>query len=671
MSILNGTVSEAALKPASMPYGKVMTETTCIDQLSMDAVAFRDDILLCGGKDRISLHRINKDGKTTQISVLNGLRATRQIGICDDFAYVSSRENGVYICDLRDMNQPRLAYHLDVLEMATGIAVSNGLLAITNRHMGCELFDVRNPYQPKRLGDFLCGEAQSVWLHQHYALIGDWMNKQVLIFDISDPRHAKKISHFNIDGFADGVCVFQKGGQLLCLAAAGHHSARLKNRRKYKDYNYVTAEMLAEGYGGGHGVEIFDITNLSMPEWLATLKTPPHFGGYDTWRVYSDGNTCVFTDSMNGIFTISLKNLLEPVFTGHYRLQLARNQKLTPPSIQLQTNCITGAAVVSGFLCAASSDDGIHILRPNQAMGHLLVSSCQVNLDLPPENHHVFYQSKGQIHNFVPFNGRIYCASGNQGIEVLDESGKLLYVQSTKGICHDLILHRGKLYSSEENQGIGVYEIADSLSECDRLLAQCCIRQITPTEFGFVAQCDSANLAGVLLDENGHMELIDKGFGKGVLYHRHLSRTLAGNYVVALPLRSGATLVTLDQKELHIGESFGFEACPFAGGACGYGDKLLLIHDNRYACLDDPSDIANTVPMVTVEGALLSGIPYLLDDRLVLLNRYTGIAEVLDVSDPHNPRFLSRVETDAYPEACQLINGEIYIACGFGGIIKL
>lgn len=671
MSILNGAYSESVLQPVQMPYGSPMTETACIEELSMDAATFRDDILLCGGKDRISLHRIHKDGTTTQISVLTGLRATRQIGISDDFAYVSSRENGVYICDLRDMNQPRLAYHLDALEMATGIAVSNGLLAITNRHMGCELYDVRDPYHPKRLGDFICGEAQSVWLHQHYALIGDWMNKQVLIFDISDPSHARQISRFSIDGFADGVCVLQKGERLLCLAATGHHSAQLKNRRKYKNYTYVTAEMLAEGYGCGHGVEIFDITNIKMPEWLATLKAPPHFGGYDTWRVYSDGNTCVFTDSMNGIFTISLDNLLDPVFTGHHRLQLARNQKLTPPSIQLQTNCITGAAVVSGFLCAASSDDGIHILRPNHPIGKLFVPSAQVNLDVIPKNGAVFYRSNGQIHNFVSFDGRIYCASGNQGIEVLDESGKLLYVQSTKGICHDLLLHRGKLYSSEENQGIGVYEIGEGLTECDRLLPQCCIRQIVPTDFGFVAQCDSANLVGISLDESGHMELIDKGFGRGVLYHRHLSRTLAGNYVVALPLRSGATLVTLDQEELHVGESFGHEACPFAGGACGYGEKLILIHDSRYACLDDPTDIANSVPMITVDGAQLSGIPHLLGNRLVLLNRYTGIVEVLDVSTPHTPRFLSRVETGGYPEACALINGEIYIACGFGGIIKL
>lgn len=671
MSILNGTCSEMVLQPHSMAYGASMAEVACIPEFTMDAVAFREDILLCGGKDRISLHRIHKDGTTSEISKLTGLRATRQIGIDKDFAYVSSRENGVYICDLRDMEQPQLAYHLDTLEMATGIAVSNGLLAVTNRHMGCELYDVRDPYHPKQLGTFICGEAQSVWLYQNYALISDWINKQILIYDISDPRHARQISYFNVDGFADGVCVLQKEGRLLCLAATGHHSARLKNRRKYQEYTYVTSEMLVEGYGGGHGVEIFDITNPKMPEWIATLKTPPHFGGYDTWRVFTDGNTCVFTDSMNGIFTISMDHLLEPVFTGHYRLQLSKNQKLTPPSIQLQTNCISGAAVATGFLCAASPDDGIHILRPNYPIGMLVVPSAQVDLDVLPEEKAVFYCSNGQIHNFVPFDGRIYCASGNQGIEVLDENGKILYTHATKGICHDLLLHRGKLYSSEENEGIAVYEIGEGLTECDRLLTQYCIRQIVSTDFGFVAQCDSTNLVGISLDESGHMEVIDKGFKKGVLYHRHLSRTLAGNYVVTLPLRSGATLVALDREGLHIGESFGHYTCPFSGGACGYGEKLILIHNNRYACLDNPTDIANSVPMVTVDGAQLSGIPHLLGNRLVLLNRYTRIVEVLDVSAPHNPRFLSRVETKSYPEACALINGEIYVACGFGGIIKL
>ena len=60
------------------------------------------------------------------------------------------------------------------------------------------------------------------------------MNRYVRIFDISDPRKATEISFFAVDGFADGVSVIETKnkeyplGRTLCVAATGHHSARLK-----------------------------------------------------------------------------------------------------------------------------------------------------------------------------------------------------------------------------------------------------------------------------------------------------------------------------------------------------------------------------------------------------------------------------------------------------------
>ncbi|MBO5219731.1 MAG: hypothetical protein J6C52_09890, partial [Clostridia bacterium] len=72
-----------------------------------------------------------------------------------------------------------------------------------------------------------------------------------------------------------------------------------------------------------------------------------------------------------------------------------------------------------------------------------------------------------------------------------------------------------------------------------------------------------------------------------------------------------------------------------------------------------------------VAGAKLKGIPYVLGETLVVLNRCTGTAELLDIADVHQPRFLRRIETGGHPEACGRIGGEIYAALGFGGIMKL
>ena len=153
MSILNGNISSDVVFPISMPFGAEMKETTCIPELSVTVAALNEHILICGGRGVISLYSIDQNGKSEKISDLKIFGNARQIGVYEDFAYVSTRESGVCVCDLKDPKNPILAHQIDSLELATGIAVTSGVLAITNRHMGCELYDVCDPYHPKRLGE--------------------------------------------------------------------------------------------------------------------------------------------------------------------------------------------------------------------------------------------------------------------------------------------------------------------------------------------------------------------------------------------------------------------------------------------------------------------------------------------------------------------------------------
>ncbi|MBE6762313.1 MAG: hypothetical protein E7551_08530 [Ruminococcaceae bacterium] len=669
MSILNGNISLDVTFPISMPFGAQMEEITCIPELSLTAAALDKQTLICGGQGVISLHNIGKNGNSKEISSLKIFGNARQIGVYNGFAYVSTRESGVSVCDLTNPQNPILAYQIDSLELATGIAVANGVLAITNRHMGCELYDVRDPYHPRRLNDFQCGEAQSVYLYENLAIVSHWMGREAAIFDISNPMDIQRISSFSVDGFADGVCVIKHDERLICLVGTGHHATRLKNRRKYKDFAFVTAEMIAEGYGGGHGVEIFDITNPSMPEWLSTLKTPPLFGGLDTWLVYSDGESCVFTDSMNGIFTISLDDITNPQFTGYYKLKPLAYQKVTSPSVQVQTASITGAASVNGFLCAASNDDGVHILKPNHHINGFLSPKATIDFDVEPTNSSAFYSSLGQIHNFVEYNGRVYCASGELGVEVIDLNGNLLYVNATSGICHDVCLHEGRLYTAEGDMGVACYDVTETLTEHSRITDIGCVRQIVEAGAGLVIQIGYIKISK-LTAIDGKLVLSDGDAIASMLYHRHLSRTQAGSYTVAMPSSQGALILETNEGVQKVA-SLGIQSCSFADGACGYKDKLIALFRGKYLCLDDPKDISKPFNGNDIEGALLSGIPYVLGDTLVILNRCTGVIELLDISDEYNPKFIKRIKTSGYPEACSVINEEIYVAMGFGGILKI
>ena len=103
--------------------------------------------------------------------------------------------------------------------------------------MGVETWDVSRPEQPEYCASFWAGEAQSVCVDGDCAYVGDWMNRRVFIYSIRNPREPQLLSTFQVNGFADGV--FVRDG--LCLVASGHHSAALKNRRKYHDYPQVPA----------------------------------------------------------------------------------------------------------------------------------------------------------------------------------------------------------------------------------------------------------------------------------------------------------------------------------------------------------------------------------------------------------------------------------------------
>ena len=661
MSILNGAYAPETLLPDPAPFGRFEVTGTIdlTNALDADALETPDGkLLVTAGRCKLMIHRL-KGGVPELISELTGLGDSRQIMISDGFAYVTARADGLYICDLRDYRNPKLVRRLDTLELATGVCAGDGLLAVTNRHMGCELWDVRDPYHPGWLGSFYCGEAQSVWLHESNAFIGDWMNRLVRIFNISDPTKAVEISRFAVDGFADGVCVTEsKDGRTLCLCATGHHSARLKNRRKYKSYDFVTPEMLAEGYGCGHGVEIFDVTDPYDPEYVSSIKSPPHFGGYDTWRVFAGEGFCYFTDSMNGVFELDLSDIHHPRFTKNFRLPVLERQNPTPPSIQLRRYAITGATLIDGFVCAAG-ETGVTIARG--VSGELSKPSAKVNF--PEKSNHI-----GQYHSFARLGGRLYIAAGDEGVIVRDKSGEKRF--PTKGACLDIIAKDGLIITAENGEGAAV--CSPDLTELSRLEAEPLrpVRELVDCGNYIAAQLGSTFVQALELT-GSELKAIGEPLSVGLLYHRHLARHPAGEYPITLSLSGGPALLQKENGFKRTGLSLRAETCPIEEGADGCRCGLILIFNAKYWYLEDPADIANLPAPIPCPGARLKGQPFVCGDKLVLLNRVNGVVEIIDITDPEAPVFERLTETRTHPEFAAELDGRINIACGHGGLIVI
>ena len=680
MSILNGAYAPEKLYPDANPFGEPFRQINQISLAGAIDIEFYKGHIVAAGRGKLAIYDI-KNGNAELVGELGGLGDSRQLVIYDGFAYLTARADGLYIIDLRE-GSPLLAAHIDTLELATGVACVDGILAVTNRHMGCELFDVQDPYHPKRMGDFVCGEAQSVWLYENLALVSDWMNKRIHIFDITNPWEAKKISEFGMDGFADGVCVFKTepdllhpSGRVICVAASGHHSAKLKNRRKYNEYSFVTAEMLAEGYGCGHGVEFFDITDPYAPEYVSSLKAPPHFGGIDTWRVSVVDGCCYFVDSIGGMFEIDISDIENPKFTRYFRLPPKENQNQIPPSIQPFRGAVTGVALTEKYVCAAG-DDGVHILERRNAdvtpKGVTQITSAKVDKTLPaPEYHNPEVKtifSLGQLHSFVSFGGTLLCAAGDRGI-VEFNSGKSL----TDTMCCDITIFNDVVISAESDAGVAAYRYENGgLNLIDRMTFGDAnpVREVVKVDEYLLLQNALVRVQTVMFD--GHFKECGEPQYVGILYHRHIARSDAGKCPIVLPLNLGAELLMPSDNGFVRSEyRLGFEMCPIEEGACGLGDGMILIFNKRYYYLPNAKEISKLPAPIECVGAMLNGIPFVCGKRLVLLNRVTGRVEILDISNPLQPKFDRRIETELHPEFADEVDGRLLIACGFGGIIDI
>ncbi len=248
---------------------------------------------------------ISHPGRPRPVGKLSGLGNVRQVVAEDGFAYITSREDGLFIVDVRNPKMPLLASRHDTIEFATGICKSGSVLFVACRQFGVELVDVSDPISPLHLSTVRTGEAQSVVEQNGYLYVGVWASSEVVTVDIRNPWKPRITSRTEIDGYGDGVDV---GGNYL-YAATGHHSRR---RPKAKPGD--------PGFGNGHGLEILDVANPAFPKQVARVKFPALYNiRNDMWSVSIAGQYAFVADTHNGIFVLNVAKPLRPRIVGHWK----------------------------------------------------------------------------------------------------------------------------------------------------------------------------------------------------------------------------------------------------------------------------------------------------------------------------------------------------------------
>jgi hypothetical protein len=697
MSTLEGGRDHSQVYPVANPFGPRLRERARLPlegatDVAVDATGRTAYVV---GRGALTVVDVARPGRPAVVAQLQGIGQGRQIEVLEGIAAVTARPDGLFICDVNDREHPRLLCHYDTVELATGVCLSAQLGMIACRHMGVEIVDLSDPAHPAHVSNVLAGEAQSIFVDGNIMYVGAWMQREVQIFDIANAAAPQRLGTCLLDGFADGLYV--KDGR--CYAATGHHARGLLNRRKYLNYDFVTEAMLRDGYGGGHGLEIYDVSDPARPRLLSRLKTPPLFmSGNDMWDVVVSGPHAFLSDTYNGVFVVNVAQPQGCYFAGYRRLDpLEETAYRHEPSIQQLCEPVTGIALINDHLLAVSPSSGLHVLEapsgtttpapPRAASARAGAAPASSPTAASPE---VVFTAAGQVHSLAPVDDRLVVAAGSAGLYVLAGEGAPNVVAHTPtgGPALDLKTDGRLIYVAEGRAGVSIWELTSAgLSEVSRChdFSEGACRQ--------VVLLGRTGLAAVQLGV-GHVALLDVSTASeprcrdvqpvgGNLYYKSIVEGLfADRYFAVVPLAPGIVWYDIaDPTRLsRAAVSIEQQLCPIEEGAALGQDGVFTIFRGRYAYSRGVGDIPGERGALTLwdeqDGAprrevYLSGRPTLIDEMLCLLNRQTGQLTLLDVADPDHPRVARQRPLAGHPEQILRHKDAYWVSCGHAGLQRV
>lgn len=462
---------------------------------------------------------------------VGGLGNVRQIAVQDGIAYVASRESGLWIVDVRNPKSPKVLSRYDCIELATGIDVAGRVAFLGQRNNGVEFIDVSDPANPEHIRIIKTPESQSVKYRDGYLFSGEWHSGEVTVFDARDMADVKVVSRLKMDGYGDGIDL---GGNLL-FASTGHHS---KDSGKAKE----------ERFGGGHGLEIFDISDISNPRKISSVKFPKfYYIGNDFWTPRRSGNTVFAADTFNGLFAVDISDVKNPRIAGRIT---------TPPKKEgAPSSPISSVAVADGAVYVSSLDYGVMAVEcPNaraSAEGKgVLPKNPSYRAQYPADSEKFFVwkpERSAQVRAVAVSGDTAYAACGAEGIAVLRLSGSGFEEigRIKMPFAGDVKIRGGRLYAAEGQNGLAVYNIDPhspaALSEIGRLKSlspeSSLVLWVWVPEGNFIAATD--RVGGIFFIDARDLKNMKVAFRKGGCpgWNKYFSGGIVGGEVRGNVLR--------------------------------------------------------------------------------------------------------------------------------------
>lgn len=626
----------------------------CID---VDLV---EQTLYAIGRGKLYVADVSDPAGPKVIGSLGGLGHVRQLCVEHGVAYVTAREDGLFIVDVSTPDRPRLLSHYDTIELATGIDISGDVAFVACRTAGVELVDVSDPDQPRHLSTVRTGEAQSVDARNGILYAGVWGSSELVVCDVSNPRKPLLMSKTKLDGFGDGVDV--RGD--YCYVATGHHS-RQSPRKKPGD----------PGYGKGHGLEIFDVSDPAGPKPVGRVKFPPLYRmGMDMWGVTASDDYAFVADTYNGLFVVDISDPGKPRIVARRQLPLVEGRDDPSP--------VGGLAVGEGVIYTAGIWSDLHVIEAPMARPVLPEPDSAAPIRPPaepePDPRFRVYKPEGQVHA-VAFDQEVaFLAAGMDGLHAVSVSPEIKKLEEypTQGFALGTAVFEQTVYTAEGTGGLSIWHHSGhgKLEPKGRYRAgNESIRQVVvpppgrfallhvgPSRLHILDVTDPANPLRVLSES--HLGLFYcSPLPQGLLDDRYTCCHWHVSGLYWYDLSGETPKATGQQYPFRIGSRNG--AAFIEGRAlatCQGGYALLSPDETR-----PPDELSiHRIPKLTFHGK-----PTVAGPMLYTSDRYTGQVTAIDIADPTKPQLIAQIDLPEHPGLVVVHDAVPAIPAGYQGLV--
>jgi hypothetical protein len=625
---------------------------------SMDAALDGEALCVIGG-GKLRILDVSDRGSPRVAGTISGLGHVRQVCLRRGIAYVTAREDGLFLVDVATPAKMRVLSHYDTIELATGIAVSGDVAFVACRTAGVELVDVSTPEKPVHLSTVRTGEAQSVAVRDGILYAGVWATGELVTCDVSKPREPAILARAALDGYGDGVDV--RGD--YCYVATGHHSRSLPHR--------VPGD---PGYGRGHGLEILDVSDPHRPQFVARVKFPPLYRlGMDMWSVTATDRYAFVADTHNGVFVVDLAEPSDPRVVSHRKLPFVSERNDLSP--------VGGLAVGDGAVFVAGAWSDVHVLGASMAKPVVPEPDRAPTIGpaVPPEPDPRFraYRPRGQVHA-ADFDDVTFVACGSDGLHAIEVSPEIrrLRTYPTVGVAFDVAVRPPYVYVAEGDGGLSIWKhIGQGELEAQgryRVAGESIRQVVVPAPHKYALLHVGPNTLHVVDVSNPNQATcVFRDSRLGLFYYGPIAEgLLAGRYACCHWHVSGLYWYDLaDGAVKWAGHRYPFRIGS-RNGAAVFEERALVTCRGGYALISlEETRSPEELGVHRVPGLAFHGKPTLRDGTLYLADRNAGRVTVIDVTDSDRPQLVDQIELAEHPGPVAVHDGVPVIPAGYQGLL--